>query len=161
MEQKKALNRKKLKVILVICIVMIVTAGIGLAVYIHHVDTVTLGRKVSVYRLDVSKLTVEEAQQKISEAFQNRTDFFQDYPEDTCLAAMMTCNECKGANPIEPIEDKGILEKIDRLVSEKISTIHVGVCRLPDGKHECPRMTQICNMIEERGIKVVRGTHKE
>ena len=69
MEQKKALNRKKLKVILVICIVMIVTAGIGLAVYIHHVDTVTLGRKVSVYRLDVSKLTVEEAQQKISEAF--------------------------------------------------------------------------------------------
>ncbi|MDU2990539.1 MAG: CGGC domain-containing protein [Lachnospiraceae bacterium] len=70
-------------------------------------------------------------------AFQNRTDFFQDYPEDTCLAAMMTCNGCKGANPIEPIEDKGILEKIDRLVSEKISTIHVGVCRLPDGKHEC------------------------
>lgn len=53
MEQKKALNRKKLKVILVICIVMIVTAGIGLAAYIHHVDTVTLGRKVSVYRLDV------------------------------------------------------------------------------------------------------------
>lgn len=42
-------------------------------------------------------------------AFQNRTDFFQDYPEDTCLAAMMTCNGCKGANPIEPIEDKGIL----------------------------------------------------
>lgn len=42
MEQKKALNRKKLKVILVICIVMIVTAGIGLAAYIHHVDTVTL-----------------------------------------------------------------------------------------------------------------------
>ena len=78
-----------------------------------------------------------------------------------CLAAMMTCNGCKGDNPIEPIEDKGILEKIDRLVSEKISTIHVGVCRLPDGKHECPRMTQICNMIEERGIKVVRGSHKE
>lgn len=94
-------------------------------------------------------------------AFQNRTDFFQDYPEDTCLAAMMTCNGCKDSNPTDPIEDKGILEKIDRLVSEKISTIHVGVCRLPDGKHECPRMTQICNMIEERGIKVIRGTHKE
>ncbi|MFZ2816304.1 MAG: CGGC domain-containing protein, partial [Blautia wexlerae] len=30
-------------------------------------------------------------------AFQNRTDFFQDYPEDTCLAAMMTCNGCKDA----------------------------------------------------------------
>ena len=94
-------------------------------------------------------------------AFQNRTDFFQDYPEDTRLAAMMTCNGCKDTNPTEPIEDKGILEKIDRLVSEKISTIHVGVCRLSEGTHECSRMTQICNMIEERGIKVIRGTHKE
>lgn len=28
-------------------------------------------------------------------AFQNRTDFFQDYPEDTYLAALMTCNGCK------------------------------------------------------------------
>ena len=94
-------------------------------------------------------------------AFQNRTDFFQDYPEDTRLAAMMTCNGCKDTNPTEPIEDKGILEKIDRLVNEKISTIHVGVCRLSEGTHECSRMTQICDMIEERGIKVVRGTHKE
>ena len=57
---------------------MIVTAGISLAAYIHHVDTVTLGRKVSVYRLDVSKLTVGEAQQKISEAFQNKKITFHE-----------------------------------------------------------------------------------
>ncbi len=88
MEQKKALNRKKLKVILVICIVMIVTAGIGLAAYIHHVDTVTLGRKVSVYRLDVSKLTVEEAQQKISEAFQNKTITFHEDGKDVYNVSM-------------------------------------------------------------------------
>ena len=94
-------------------------------------------------------------------AFQNRTDFFQDYPEDTYLAALMTCNGCKNVNPTEPAEDKGILEKIDKLVNEKINIIHVGVCRLSDGKHECPRMTQICEMLEERGIKVIRGTHKE
>lgn len=94
-------------------------------------------------------------------AFQNRTDFFQDYPEDTYLAALMTCNGCKSANPTKPAEDKGILEKIEKLVNENINIIHVGVCRLPDGKHECPRMTQICEMLEERGIKVIRGTHKE
>ena len=88
MEQKKALNRKKLKVILVICIVMIVTAGIGLAAYIHHVDTVTLGRKVSVYRLDVSKLTVEEAQQKISEAFQNKKITFHEDGKDVYNVSM-------------------------------------------------------------------------
>ena len=58
-------------------------------------------------------------------------------------------------------EDEGILEKADRLVSEKISVIHVGVCRLNEEKKECPRITQICGLIEDRGIKVIRGTHKE
>ena len=73
MEEKKAFNEKKLKVVLALCIAVVVITGIGLLVYIHHVDTTTLGRKISVYGLDVSKLTVEEAQQKISETFQNKT----------------------------------------------------------------------------------------
>mgnify|MGYP005923418829 FL=1 len=94
-------------------------------------------------------------------AFQNRTDFFKDYSEDTYLAALMSCNGCKETNPKEPFEDEGILEKIDRLVSEQIHIIHVGVCRIDDEKKECPRITQICEMLEERGIKVIRGTHKE
>ena len=67
---------------------MIVTAGIGLAAYIHHVDTVTLGRKVSVYRLDVSKLTVGEAQQKISEAFQNKKITFHEDGKDVYNVSM-------------------------------------------------------------------------
>ena len=94
-------------------------------------------------------------------AFQNRSDFFEGYSLDTFLGAMMTCNGCKSMNPAEPDEDKGILEKIDRLVSEQIHIIHVGVCRIDDEKKECPRITQICEMLEERGIKVIRGTHKE
>lgn len=87
--------------------------------------------------------------------------FFSGYPEDMILAAVMTCNGCKETNAKEPAEDAGILEKADRLVSEKISVIHVGVCRLNEEKKECPRITQICGLIEERGIKVIRGTHKE
>lgn len=77
------------------------------------------------------------------------------------LAAMFTCNGCKGYNHSEPEEDKGILEKLDRLVSEDIKAVHVGVCRLVAGKKECPRMTKICEMIENRGIEVIRGTHRE
>ena len=91
MEEKKAFNKKKLKVVLVLCIVASVIAGIGLLVYIHHVDTTTLGRKISVYGLDVSKLTVEEAQQKISETFQNKTVTLNEDGEDiysTSLAQM-------------------------------------------------------------------------
>ena len=94
-------------------------------------------------------------------AFRERRDFFSGYSEDTILAAVMTCNGCKDTNAKEPAEDEGILEKADRLVSEKISVIHVGVCRLNEEKKECPRITQICGLIEERGIKVIRGTHKE
>ena len=94
-------------------------------------------------------------------AFRERRDFFSGYPEDTILAAVMTCNGCKETNAKEPAEDEGILEKADRLVSEKISVIHVGVCGLNEEKKECPRITHICGLIEERGIKVIRGTHKE
>lgn len=60
--------------------------------------------------------------------------FFSGYSEDTILAAVMTCNGCKETNAKEPAEDEGILEKADRLVSEKISVIHVGVCRLNEEK---------------------------
>lgn len=67
-------------------------------------------------------------------AFRERRDFFSGYPEDTILAAVMTCNGCKETNAKEPAEDEGILEKADRLVSEKISVIHVGVCRLNEEK---------------------------
>ena len=82
MEEKRAFNKKKLKVVLALCIAVVVIAGIGLLAYIHHVDTTTLGRKISVYGLDVSKLTVEEAQQKISETFQNKTVTLNEDGED-------------------------------------------------------------------------------
>ena len=94
-------------------------------------------------------------------AFAQRKDFFKDYPQDVLLAAMMTCNGCKNVNPLDPEEDGGILEKIDRLVSIDISAVHVGACRLDRNQKECPRITRICQMIENRGIQVIRGTHKE
>lgn len=94
-------------------------------------------------------------------AFNKKTDFFQAYPRDTELAVFMTCNGCKKEQPLEPEEDPGILEKLDRLQQEKIDTIHVGVCRLQKNKEECKRITKMCSMMEARGIKVIRGTHRE
>ena len=97
----------------------------------------------------------------MSEGFYGTGGLFKEYSQDTCLAAMMTCNGFKSMNPSEPDDEKGILEKIDRLVSEDIKVMHVGVCCLIDGKKECPRITRICEMLEDRGIQVVRGTHRE
>lgn len=94
-------------------------------------------------------------------AFNQRTDYFRDYPQDTELAVLMTCNGCKKYRPEEPEQDEGILEKLDRLAQEHVTVIHVGVCRLLKNKKECERITKICRMLEERGIRVVRGIHRE
>lgn len=94
-------------------------------------------------------------------AFNRRSDFFRDYGPEVELGALMTCNGCKGHRPQEPAEDPGILEKADRLISEGIQTVHVGVCRLLSNGQECPRMTAVCRVLEEKGIKIVRGTHRE
>ncbi len=94
-------------------------------------------------------------------AFNEKTDFFTSYSKDTQLAAMMTCNGCKSDQPLSPSEDKGIIEKIERLKKENIDTVHVGVCRIMRNGDECGHITEICEMLEENGIEVIRGTHKE
>lgn len=94
-------------------------------------------------------------------AYNERTDFFSGYGPDTQLAALMTCNGCEAHQPLRPREDKGIQEKISRLKKEEVSAVHVGVCRMTRNGTECPRITEICEMLEEARITVIRGTHKE
>lgn len=95
-------------------------------------------------------------------AFMDKSDFFNRYKEDSVeIAAFFTCNGCKERRDVEPQQDDGIIEKVERLQKEQISIVHVGVCRkLKDGS-ECPRITGIISMLEERGIEVIRGTHRE
>lgn len=93
-------------------------------------------------------------------AFFERRDFFKEYGPETGLGAVMTCNGCASERGYAPREDPGIREKLEKLVSENITAVHVGVCRMHGGK-ECPRMTEICRMAQESGIRVVRGTHRE
>ncbi|MDO4338983.1 MAG: L,D-transpeptidase family protein [Eubacteriales bacterium] len=78
MGKKMNISRKTQKIILVILVAAVLILGIGLFVYIHTVDTRTLGREISIYGLDVSRLTVEEAGQKITDAFENRSVIFRE-----------------------------------------------------------------------------------
>lgn len=94
-------------------------------------------------------------------AFNQRTDFFKDYDSETELAAFMGCNGCEQERPLSPQKDPGIQEKLERLMEENIQVMHVGVCRIQEDGKECERLNEILNMIEELGIKVKRGTHKE
>lgn len=94
-------------------------------------------------------------------AFYEKQDFFKGYDSDTRLIALMTCNGCPGERKAEPKDDPGIQEKLDRLVKESVDAVHVGVCRMKRDEQECERITQICSLLEQRGIRVVRGTHRE
>lgn len=82
MKKKIRLSRKTQKIILGICIAAMVLLGVGLFLYIQISDTGTLGRGISIYGLDVSKLNAEEAEQKILHTFLNREIVFKEDKEE-------------------------------------------------------------------------------
>ena len=78
MDNKEKNRKKKIKVILGICIALFLLLGGGVLVYIHKVDTDTLGRKITIYGLDVSGQNVEKAGQTIRKAFQDKKVVFRE-----------------------------------------------------------------------------------
>ena len=82
MADKFRLSRKAKKIILGCCIGgMAVLVG-GLFTYIHIADTNTLGRKISIYGVNVSTLTAEKAEEKILEDFRSRKVVFRENGAD-------------------------------------------------------------------------------
>lgn len=78
MDKKSIMSRKTLKIILGICIVAVIAAVAGLFGYTYMADHNTLGRKISVNGLDVSRLNAQEAEDKIIASFENRPVSFQE-----------------------------------------------------------------------------------
>lgn len=115
--------------------------------------------KVAILTCDLANRTCTGA--GCMKAFNNREAFFEGYKDDTKLVAFMHCNGCTDIMPYMPREDEGMIKKVDRLKNECVDVVHIGVCRNKRDGYECSRMTEIACMIEERGIKVVRGTHSE
>lgn len=70
------------------------------------------------------------------------------------LSAFLRCNGCGRA----PEEDAGMLEKLDRLRETGVEVVHLGKCTATE-KGECPTATRLAELAEERGMRVVRGTH--
>ena len=78
MKKKIRLSRKAQKIILEVSIAAAVLLAAGLFLYIYISDNGTLGRSISVYGLDVSKLNAEEAEQKILGTFADREVVFEE-----------------------------------------------------------------------------------
>lgn len=89
-------------------------------------------------------------------AFQEKSRSFARYKgEDIAIAAFMRCNGCEK----DPLTDKGIQEKVERLHSEGVSAVHVGVCTKNRESERCPTIQTIMEMLKKQGIQVVDGTH--
>lgn len=82
MADKFKLSRKAKKIILGACIGGVVVLTAGLFTYIHIADTNTLGRKISIYGMDVSTLTTDKAEQKLLDAFRSRKVQFKEGGSD-------------------------------------------------------------------------------
>ncbi len=78
MSEEKKISKKTLKIILGVCVGAIVALVVGFFAYIYVADTNTLGRKITIYGLDVSKLGVEDAKQKILTTFQDKKIVFKE-----------------------------------------------------------------------------------
>ena len=78
MGKKFKVSRKTKKIILGGCIGAMVILIAGLFIYLYIADTNTLGRKISIYGLDVSSFSVDKAEQKILKDFRERKVAFQE-----------------------------------------------------------------------------------
>ena len=82
MEKKSTISKKTLKIILGICIAAIILAAAGLFGYTYMADHNTLGRKISVCGVDVSRLDAKQADKKIAAEFANRPVSFQENDQE-------------------------------------------------------------------------------
>ena len=85
-------------------------------------------------------------------AYNNCLKSFEQYkgnkPE---LAAFFDCGGCE----IDREVDAGMIEKMERLRSEGVDKIHVGICI----NQKCPHYNSIMNMLDKYKIEYELGTH--
>lgn len=74
--------------------------------------------------------------------------------KDVDLRAFLRCSNCGKT----PQEGPGMTEKLERLVSSGVETVHIGVCAQPKGIR-CQTMERYAAWLEEHGIRVVWKTH--
>ncbi|MCH1983276.1 L,D-transpeptidase/peptidoglycan binding protein [Ruminococcus sp. OA3] len=69
-------RKKKQVIVLIICLSLAVLLGISLIIYIRTIEKKTMGYRISVYGLNISKLSLEEAAEKIAAEFEKTNVVF-------------------------------------------------------------------------------------
>lgn len=89
-------------------------------------------------------------------ALNGKSRHFERYAnEEIELRAFMRCSRCG----VDPEDDKGMMEKLERLGKEGVEIVHIGVCaRRRDGSI-CPHMQKTADWLTSHNMEVVWGTH--
>ena len=87
-------------------------------------------------------------------AFNARRGGFERYRgAEVELTAFLRCNGCG-----RELGD-GMREKLERLRSEGVEAVHLGVCTRDRDGAECAAITRMADILEAWGLRVIRGTH--
>lgn len=85
-------------------------------------------------------------------AFNNRRQKFKNYSPDAEMIGFFTCGGCSG---------RRVPRLIDKLMKFDLDVVHLSSCMMQDEDYPtCPYKDEIRKSIENKGVRVVAGTHK-
>jgi hypothetical protein len=68
----------------------------------------------------------------------------------------MRCSHCIRKEG-DPLADAGFVEKLERMASEGVEIVHIGVCAGRNAESACPGMLKMIEAFEDKGMKTVWG----
>jgi hypothetical protein len=90
------------------------------------------------------------------QAFYGRKASFAPYQgEELILCAFLRCSQCNQ----DPLSDKGMIEKLHRILSCGVEVVHIGVCAKKRDGTPCTFMAQAADFLSDQGVGIVWGTH--
>ena len=105
--------------------------------------------KIAVVRCDIVSETCPGV--ACFKAFNKRKVHFEQYGDDAQIIGFFTCGGCPG---------RRIFRLVDSLLKHDINVIHLSSCMLLEKSYaKCPHIEEIKQMIINKGVKIVEGTH--
>ncbi|CAG0972308.1 hypothetical protein METP3_01562 [Methanosarcinales archaeon] len=105
--------------------------------------------KIAVVRCDIVSETCPGV--ACFKAFNKRKVHFEQYGKDAQIIGFFTCGGCPG---------RRIFRLVDSLMKHDVDVIHLSSCMLLEKSYaKCPHIEEIKQMITNKGVKIVEGTH--
>ena len=93
-------------------------------------------------------------------AFYDRKKAFEPYQDQELrMVAMMRCPECFRESGADPMASESFRGKLERVSGTEDVTLHIGHCAAKRASEGCPGIKRMAEAFEEKGVKVVWGTH--